>query len=417
MSVVVKPRLAFVSTLFPQPEDTGGRIRTCNVLRVLKGGRFDVTLLAPASPAGMRDYADRLHSLCDRFVSWPEVPPPPRWRQVPSLFGQVPVSVTTSAVGVAAQAVRDELDSGHFDVVVFDFVHATSLLPRGLAAATVCFTHNVETEIFERHAERADSPLMKWIWSGQARKMRSYERDALLRYDRVIAVSSRDAALFRSAFGCDSVQDIPTGVDLDFFSYCELASAPNPTGGKVVFTGSMDWAANADGMSYFLREVWPLVLEQRPHATFEAVGRRPPAALLRLAESLPGVRFTGRVEDVRPHVRDAQVFVIPLLVGGGTRIKAYEAMAMGCPVVSTSLGVEGLEGKHGEHLLLADSPVDIAGAVLELLANPTLGAQLARNARALVQAQFGHRAVGEVFEGICWDTWQQHTHRPERNRA
>lgn len=406
MSTGARARMAFVSTMFLQPEDTGGRIRTCNILRGLKGGRFDVTLLGPADAAQQQRYAHELQALCDRFIAWRPMPERPRWMRAGDVLGRWPVSVHSSVGGAAMQTVARELSERPFDLVVFDFVHASPLMPARLDAATVCFTHNVETEIFERHAQQAPSRAMRLLWAQQARKMRRFERESLLRYDGVVAVSERDASIFAREFGCDHVSPIPTGVDLDFFDFAPPQPAASEQGGKLVFTGSMDWAANIDGMQFFIREVWPLVLQRRPQARFEAVGRSPPAALLKLAQEVPGVHFTGRVEDVRPHVRDAQAFVIPLRVGGGTRIKAFEAMAMGCPVVSTALGVEGLDVHHGEHLLIRDDPVQFAEAVLELLAQPARARSLAHAARERVQASFGHRAAAAVFEGICHDTLQ-----------
>lgn len=414
MSSEAQARLAFVSTMFLQPEDTGGRIRSCNTLRGMKGGRFDVTLLAPADTAQQVRYSAETRALCDRFIPLPAIRQPPRWRRAMNLFSSLPVSVASSISRNARLAVNRQLAEQAYDVVVFDFVHAAPLLPQGLSAATVCFTHNVETEIFDRHAYQASSFLMRRVWAHEARKMRVYERDALARFDTVIAVSERDVGIFARDFGRADVEAIPTGVDLDFFSFSMPPPATSAHGGKVVFTGSMDWAANADGLKFFIAEVWPLVLAKRPAARFEAVGRNPPQALLSLAASTRGVNFTGRVEDVRPHVRESQVFVIPLRVGGGTRIKAFEAMAMGCPMVSTTLGVEGLEVVDGEHLLVRDDAKGLAHAVLTLLEQPDEAALQAERARSLVQSRFSYRTAASAFEEICW---RAHLHRGARARS
>lgn len=390
--------------MFLQPEDTGGRIRTSNTLRGLQGGRFEVTLLAPADGAQQQRWSREIAGLCDHFVAFPPLPERPRWQRALGLWGELPVSVASSVSRAATATVARTLREQPFDVVVFDFVHATPLMPERLDAATVCFTHNVETEIFDRHAQKADSPWMRRVWAQQAAKMRRFETEALARYDGVVAVSERDAAIFARDFACSHVGVIPTGVDLDFFGFGEVAPAGSDTGGKVVFTGSMDWAANIDGIGHFIEAVWPRVLQARPDARFEVVGRSPPASLLKLAEATRGVHFTGRVEDVRPHVREAQVFVIPLRVGGGTRIKAFEAMAMGCPMVSTAIGVEGLDVVDAEHLLMRDDPAGFADAVLTLLGDAARAGRLARQARELVQSRFSHKAAAAVFERICWDT-------------
>lgn len=396
-----QPRLAFISPVFLFPNDTGGRIRTTNILRGLKGGAFDVTLIGPASAQQRTDWASQLDGLADRFVPWQPAPAKSRWMRVADLFGDLPVNVAVDRTREGLETVRRTLAATAYDVVVFDFVHAAVLQPIGLAAASVCFTHNVEAEIFARHAEKAGNWLLRRVWAAQYAKMQRYERDALRRFTSVIAVSERDATHFRQNYGVHNTAAIPTGVDLDYFGWQappEHGDAPT-----VVFTGSMDWAANIDGIGFFLSEVWPKVLERTPEAQFVVVGRSPPPALVEQGRALRGVRFTGYVDDVRPYVRSASAFVIPLRVGGGTRIKAFEAMAMGCPVVSTAVGIEGLDVTPNEHYLLRDGATDQAEAIVNLLRDDTLRRGLSQRARACVEQKFGHRVAARVFEQICLD--------------
>jgi glycosyltransferase involved in cell wall biosynthesis len=396
-----KPRLAFVSTVFLQPEDAGGKIRSSNVLRGLKGGAFETTLVSPGTTAQVTQWAPELARLADHFVPWTPQDHQPRWMRAFDLMGRVPVNVAHGVTREARATVERVLAEGGFDVAVFDFVHATELMPVALNAASVCFTHNVETEIFERHAQNTRGSAMGWVWASQAGKMRRYERQALQRYSSVIAVSDRDARQFTKDFDLGEVAVIPTAVDLDFFSWSEPLAEPASARPTVVFTGSMDWMANVDGVEYFLGEVWPLVLAQLPEARFVVVGRNPPAALVRQARASNGVEFTGFVDDVRPHVRQAQAFVIPLRVGGGTRIKAFEAMAMGCPVVSTAIGIEGLDVEPDRHFLLRDSAQAMAQGVIELLTDAPLRVSLSTAARQVVEQRFGHMAAAQVFERIC----------------
>ena len=163
----------------------------------------------------------------------------------------------------------------------------------------------------------------------------------------------------------------------------------------------MDWAANIDGVEFFIAEVWPLIRARFPDAEFCVVGRNPQPALVDLARRTKGVVVTGSVEDVRPYVLKADVFVIPLRVGGGTRIKAFEAMAMGCPVVSTSIGIEGLELEAGAQYLLADDAAAFAEAVNRLLSDRQLGMSLAATARHHVESKFGHDVAARAFERAC----------------
>lgn len=414
MNVQARPRLVFVSPLFLFPNDAGGKIRTTNILRGLKGGAFEIVLVGVATPEQQARWSTELAGVCDDFLPW--VPPPARakWQRAGDLLDDLPVNVVADRTRAGQAAVQAALARPGIDLVVFDFVHSAVLRPPILPCASVCFTHNVEAEIFARHASQASDLPRRLMWQSQHRKMVAYERDALRRFDTVIAVSERDAAKFRAEYGISDAVAIPTGVNLDFFAYMSPPQASVDIPPTVVFTGSMDWAANIDGVRYFLNEVWPLVLAAVPAARFKVVGRSPPAALIQMAAKLPSVEFTGFVDDVRPHVQSAQAFIIPLLVGGGTRIKAFEAMAMGCPVVSTSIGIEGLEAEAGEHFLRCDGAAAFAQGVVELLQQQGLRKRLSEQARALVEQRFGHQVAARAFEAICLRVASQ---RPQQKAA
>jgi glycosyltransferase involved in cell wall biosynthesis len=285
--------------------------------------------------------------------------------------------------------------------MVFDFVHASVLMPPDMRCRSVCFTHNVEAEIFARHAAQGKDPARRWMWASQHAKMVKFERAALRRFDSVVAVSERDARHFSEVYGVAEARAIPTGVDLDHFGWQLPPAVADGQPPSVVFTGSMDSAANIDGVHFFLTQVWPKVLAELPTARFTVVGRHPPASLQALGRKTPQVEFTGFVDDVRPFIRAAHVSVIPLLVGGGTRIKAFEAMAMGSPLVSTALGIEGLDVVPGQHFEQQDDPAAFARSVLRLLRDEEARNAYSRRARALVESRFGHRVAAAVFEDIC----------------
>lgn len=407
--MTTRPRLLFISPQFLFPTDAGGKIRTTNVLRGMKGGSFEITLASPAVPEQKVRHAADLETVCDRFVDWP-------YHRQGKLFGlkrmasslsSIPVAVASDRSSRGTAVIRAELERG-CDLVVADFVHAAVLTPADLPVASAMFTHNVEAEIFARHVDVADSPVSRLVWRDQWRKMTRFEQTALRRFDTVIAVSDRDADHFRRHYGLASVAAIPTAVDLTFF---EFKSPPPgaPAGGTVVFTGSMNWPANIDGIEFFMDSVWPLIAKAAPAANVVVVGRNPPTHLVERARKrgLPWT-FTGFVDDIRPYVHEAQVYAIPLRVGGGTRIKVYEAMAMGCPVVSTTIGVEGLPLEADAHYLRADTADAFAAEVLRLLADATLGQRLATTARAYVEENFSAPSVARIFERICEQTIERH---------
>lgn len=396
-----RPCLAFVSPVFLFPNDAGGKIRSTNILRGLKGGAFHVVLLSPATAEQQARWQRELDGVCDEFVAWQPAPQRPQWARALQLLSELPVNVVADRTAAGLAAVRELMQRTDIDLVVFDFVHSAVLQPARAATPAVCFTHNVEAEIFARHAQQAPDRLRRWLWNSQHRKMQRFEGRALRRFQRVIAVSERDAQAFRTRYGVAQAESIPTGVDLDFFSWQVPPPVDEVHPPTVVFTGSMDWRANIDGVQFFLDQVWPRVLAARPDARFVVVGRNPPASLQAAARLARNVEFTGFVDDVRPFAHAAHAFVIPLLVGGGTRIKAFEAMAMGCPVLSTTIGMEGLDAEPGMHFLQRDDAAPLADALLELLDDGVLRDRLSRAARGLVESRFGHQQVAQVFEDIC----------------
>jgi len=388
-----RPRLLFVSPRFLFPLDQGGKIRTANILRNMKSGVFELVLASPA-PADVARFANDIDGVCDRFLSWPEAASSKVARAL-SILRALPAAVASDRSAAGSRLLNAAL-AERPDIVLVDFPHAGVLLPAALDVASVVFTHNVEAEIFERHAELASGPMRR-IWRSQASKMRRFEGDTLRRFNRVIAVSARDAAALSQRYALADVAVIDTGVDLDFFAF--QPPPPEPSS-EIVFTGTMSWAANAEGIAWLMDEIWPRVIAARPDARAVIVGRGAPEALVARAKNL-NWRFTGFVDDIRPHVADSRVYVIPLRVGSGTRIKAFEALAMGRPVVSTTIGVEGLDIVDGEHFLAADTAVEFAGAILRLLGDAPLRGRLAHTARTLVEDKFSWSHVARQFETIC----------------
>lgn len=390
--------LLFVSPRFLFPVDSGGKIRTTQILRGLKGGQFSVRLLAPATPELVQRYAAELQEVCDDFRWWPLKEPGPLdpLRRAAHLFSSLPIPVRTDWNDAGAELTARCM-SERPAVTVFDFVHSVVLAPPDLATPSVLFTHNVESEIFDRHARVARNALLRALWRSQAVKMRRFESAALRRFDVVVAVSERDAQALRSECDMARTTVIPTGVDLEFFRYHEPVSDT-----RVVFCGSMDWLANQEAVNFFLEEIWGRIVARVPDAQMTVIGRTPPPALVEKARRR-GVNwtFTGYVDDVRPYMQGAAVSVIPMRVGGGTRLKVYEAMAAGTPLVSTAVGVEGLPIVDRAHYLCADEPAAFAEAVVALLEDRPRRVAIARSARQLVESRFSYVAAARVFEEAC----------------
>jgi glycosyltransferase involved in cell wall biosynthesis len=264
----------------------------------------------------------------------------------------------------------------------------------------VLFTHNVEAAIWRRHYEVASNPIWKAISWREWRKMEAAERKYLRLADRVLAVSETDRDAFASFLDPGKLTVIPTGVDVDYFQPMPVEEPAN----SLVFTGSMDWLPNEDAILYFVDAILPLIKRQCPEVSLEVVGRSPSRKVRALAEREKSVRLTGWVEDIRPFVARGSVCIVPLRIGGGTRLKIFEAMAMGKAVVSTSVGAEGLPVQTGDNILLADTPSDFADSVISLLRAATERKRMGTSARKMVEEKFSWPKVAENFARTLQET-------------
>jgi sugar transferase (PEP-CTERM/EpsH1 system associated) len=385
------------------PLDKGGKLRTWHLLRHL-ARRHEVTYLAFADPAtpsadleGMKQVAAHVHT-----VPWSDAPKR-SWRfyadAAVHLVDPLPYAVAKYRSRRFRHQVNELLAQGNVDLVVCDFLFPAVNLPRRLPCPAVIFTHNVESEIWRRHVETKTTRLARRLYASQYRRMKRYEKQALGRFDGVLAVSDADGRTFARIYpGAirQPIHVVSTGVDTEYFTPLRR-SIDSPS---LVFTGSMDWLPNEDAMLFFCRDVLPLVRQHVPGVTLSIVGRAPTPAVTRLAEDA-GIRVTGRVDDVRPYVRDGAVYIVPLRVGGGTRLKIYEAMAMGKAVVSTTIGAEGLPVTSGEHLVVADEPHAFAEATVQLLRDAEYRGRLGAAARTLVVERYDWSAVaGELEQAL-----------------
>src|SRR5262249_20204722 len=252
----------------------------------------------------------------------------------------------------------------------------------------------------------ATQPLRRWVYGTEWRRTQRIEAEVCRLFDHVITVSEEDRRTLENEFGVTHTSAIPTGVDTDYFRPAETPPEP----GRLVFAGSMDWDPNEDGVLWFLREVLPRIFKAVGHARLSIVGRAPSSRLRAVAEKMPGIEITGWVPDVRPYLARAEVVVVPLRVGGGTRIKIPEAMAMAKAVVSTPIGAEGLPFHNGREIQIAEGPEQFAAAVVELLNNIPLRKSIASAARNEVTNNHGWEAVVDRVERILERVVHQRKH-------
>ncbi len=309
------------------------------------------------------------------------------------LLSSQPYGITKYCRPEVRRRLRTLLKQETYDVILCDFMAAAGIIPWDWPTPKVLFTHNVEAIIWRRHYEVATNPIWKAISWWEWRKMESAERRYLRLADRVLTVSETDRDAFASFLDLGKLTVIPTGVDVDYFQPMPAEEIAN----SLVFTGSMDWLPNEDAILYFVDAILPLIKQQCPDVSVEVVGRSPSRKLQALAEREKSVHLTGWVEDIRPFVARAAACIVPLRIGGGTRLKIFEAMAMCKAVISTSVGAEGLPVRSGENILLADTPNDFAGSVISLLRDPNHRQRLGAAARALVSESYSWPRVAEGF--------------------
>ncbi len=390
-------KILWVSPFFLHPTDRGAQIRTLGILKQLHL-RHEVhfaTLSDPENEEGKR----RSTEYCTQAYAVPHAPPR---RGSPAFFTQAMGSLLSSTPLAISRYDSPELRaivskltaSGSFDAVVCDFLASAPNVAD--LRNCVLFQHNVETTIWERHLEHAKSPLKRFYFDLQAKRMFRYEARICQTAAYVIAVSAIDADRFRQNFQVSRVTDVPTGVDLDYFR----PPGDSATAADLVFTGSMDWLPNIDGILWFAQEVLPLIHQQRPTCTVAVVGRRPTREVEELASRHPGLTVTGTVPDIRPYLWGSSVAIVPLRIGGGTRLKIYESMAAGVPIVSTTVGAEGLTCHQNEDIVLADSPEDFARRCVELLESVESRRRIASAALSLVATHFSWEAAARAFEDV-----------------
>jgi sugar transferase (PEP-CTERM/EpsH1 system associated) len=397
-------RILWLKTDLLHPIDRGGKIRTYHMLRALKE-HHHVTYVALDNGRAPQEAVSLATEYCHELVRIPYREPERRtaafWMDLArNLVSPLPYAIGKYHSPAMRSVIEERVGSGTVDLLVCDFLMPAQNVPDQLRCSTVLFQHNVEASIWRRHVEVQKGRLARAYFAEQSRRMERFEREQCRRFDVVVAVSREDADALRVQYGLSRVAAIPTGVDTTAFAPADAALAEP---GRIVFVGAMDWMPNEDGIQWFVGEVLPRIREQVPAASLTIVGRNPGPAVRRLEDAGGAVTVTGTVPDVRPYLEAASLVVVPLRVGGGTRLKIYEAMSMDRPVVSTTIGAEGLPLDEGGHIIRADDAAAFADACVQLLRSPAEAWAMARAGGAYVRASFGWDRVAGEFARLCTD--------------
>ena len=398
-------KILFLSQRFLLPMDTGGKIRTGKILEQLSK-IHEITLISNVEYQKDEQYLPQINKLCSRFIPVP-------WKETKRytvsffirLFLQMlsiyPVSALNDYSKTLKNIVEQEIANGSYDLAICDFVQSALMFDNIAEIPTLLFQHNVESIIAKRHVERSQNIITKAFWWLQWKKMFSYEKKACNSFDTVIAVSEKDKTHFRKLYESQNVETIPTGVDVDY--YMPIPDVKEKEN-SLVFCGSMDWLPNEDAINYFIEDIFPLVKKEIPNVNLTVVGRNPSLAMQKKVKSYPEITLTGWVDDTRPYLAECSLFIVPIRIGGGTRMKIFEAMAMGKVVISTTIGAEGLPVTNRENIIIADDAEKFAIAIEELSFHEEKTEKIRKNARTYVEDNFAWEKVAKIFSGICETT-------------
>ena len=402
-------RIAVLDEELPYPLTSGKRIRTFNLLaRLAERHRITVLCHRNAEPGEAESALKVLQNLGIDAIVVPRAVPKKEGaafyaRLAGNLLSPLPFSVATHTSPELVEAVREFAAQNPVDIWHCEWTPYAQVLRRALGkrlrrAPWVVMAHNVESQIWKRYTETEENSVKRWYVRRQWAKFERFERWAFAHALWTVAVSEDDAALIRDTLdGTEQTEVVDNGVDTEFFRpQRDVERDPH----RVVFLGSLDWRPNQDGVRLLLDSIFPAVQAAEPRASLAIVGRNPPDWLKEHAARTPGVRVFANVPDVRPFLATCGMTVVPLRVGGGSRLKILESLAMGTPVVSTRVGAEGLRLEPGAHLNVTSDESGLASAILETMANPDEALDRADEAQRYILREYDWAPLAEKLEEV-----------------
>ncbi|MEO8286978.1 MAG: glycosyltransferase family 4 protein [Chloroflexota bacterium] len=399
-------KILVLAPQWPDPPRQGAAIRNLHILRYL-ARHHRVTLLTfrPDGPMEMSDVA----AMCDYAEALPQPQRTARKRIMKLTTSRLPDMAWRLHSDAMHSRLEELCNDSYFDAV---HVEGIEMVPYGLLAlkldplAWMTYdAHNAEY-LLQRRAFTTDMPHARQLPRGiysliQWWRLRQYERRTAVMSKHVLAVSPSDAAaLSRLSLQLkDRVTLLPNGVDLDYWSYSAVTPEPSMVPEALVFDGTMDFRPNVDAVRWFASEVFPIVRAERPDAHFYIVGRNPAPEVLSLADT-PGITVAGPVDDMRPWVAGAAVYVVPMRMGGGVRLKVLQAMSMERAIVATPMGAEGIAERPGQDMVVVKAADEFAASVVQLLGDPAQRELYGRSARELVTSRYSWDSLLPILDGI-----------------
>jgi len=382
-----------ITPVFPCPPESGTRVELFNSIRYLSN-KHSITLLSFAEKIKENDIAV-LKPYCTDIVVIPNNIQDSFKGLLKNLFTSTPYNISKYISKAMIEAVQRQIHSNSFDLVRIDGLHMAYYINYINNLPAILREHNVESLIMKRFYKSQQNPFVKAYAYLQWKKLHRYEIEMTQRFDKCIMITEVDRDTLHSMTSEAKTEIVTAGVDTEYFKPdAKIERQPH----QIVFTGEMAWRPNIDAVTWFCEAIFPLILEEIPDSKFYIVGRNATPAVKKLENE--NVIVTGRVEDVRPYVQSSAVFVVPIRVGGGMRLKILEAMAMGIPVVSTSIGCEGIAVENKKNILIADNAKAFAENIIRIMKKELDVVNLVEKGFELIKSRYSWQKIAEQYECI-----------------
>ena len=399
--------ILFLSQIVPYPPHGGVLQRGFNIIQQVSK-RNRVHLLAFVDPGILSseklvdESRMKLSEYCstvEYFSLWPKRSDIHKYGAfLLGAFYSRPFSVLAHHSPALTRKMKEIVENEDIDLIHFDTIGLARFHKEYNDIPSVLTHHNIESQLMERRAKYEKNLFARKYVSWQAGRLKRYESQQSPLFDANVVMSEADRDSLRDIAPMARSEIVPNGVDTDYFQDSGCGSEQ-----ALVFTGGMNMFANADAMTFFLSDVWPEIKKAFPKTRFYLIGQDPPREICRMSEVDPQIIVTGFVDDVRPFVRKSAVYVVPIRVGGGTRLKVLDAMAQGKAVVSTSIGSEGISVSDGKNVLIADTREELAASVIDLLRDEKKRERLGSEARQFVVENYSWTEIGNTLQDVYED--------------
>jgi len=404
-------KILFLSQIVPYPPHGGVLQRGYNIIREISRHN-DVHLLAFVHPDTLASQElvndSKLHleqycSSVDYFSLWPKKSPLHKYIAFAAgFFYPYPFSALAHRSAALRRRMQEILDNNDIDVIHYDTIGLAPYHDPSRGLATILTHHNIESTLMARRARVESSWLAQYYVDLQAKRLRAYEISQSPRFDMNIMMSKTDEAELKAMAPSVKTEIVPNGVDTEYF---EVRDEPQEA--AIIYTGGMNMFANKDAVIHLISDIWPRIKAKVPEAVFNVIGQDPPEELHELAKADDSIKVLGYVADIRPYVARSAVYVVPLRVGGGTRLKVLDALSQGKAIVSTAVGCEGIDVSDGLNIHIEDDDDKFADRVIELLENPQRRRELGAEARKLAEQSYAWESIGKVLQGAYETVVQQ----------